>query len=386
VRILLVRLRLIGDVVFTTPIIRALKEQLDDVWIGYVVEPAAAPVLFGNPHLDEVIVAARPRGFARVLTDLALARRLRSLAPDLAIDLHGGPRSAWLTWASGAPRRIGYRVPGRSWMYTEVVDRPRDLRPRHSVLNQWDLVAAMDPRFGRAPDPATQPVEMVEDRTAAAALDARLAEWGLGPRETDTLVVVHVSAGNRFRQWPAEAFAALAASLVERDPTRRVVLTSGPSDGDATIRIVRAARERLPDAGARKRLVDAADLPLAELRVLLARSHLFIGGDSGPLHVAATTDVPIVALFGPTLPVRSRPWRDPAAVTECVDVGELPCRPCDQRVCAPGDFRCLTGLDPALVAAAAERALAGRSTGRVAAGAGAGRTSRVRVDPMVPSR
>jgi ADP-heptose:LPS heptosyltransferase len=74
--------------------------------------------------------------------------------------------------------------------------------------------------------------------------------------------------------------------------------------------------------------------------------------------VAATTAVPIVGLYGPTLPVRSAPWRAGACVTESVDAGELPCRPCDQRVCTPGDFRCLTSITPAQVVEAAERALA----------------------------
>jgi ADP-heptose:LPS heptosyltransferase len=85
---------------------------------------------------------------------------------------------------------------------------------------------------------------------------------------------------------------------------------------------------------------------------------LFVGGDTGPLHIAATTATPIVGIYGPTLLERSAPWRDPQAVTESVQIEGLPCRPCEQRVCAPGDFRCLTGIDPASVIAAAERAIA----------------------------
>jgi ADP-heptose:LPS heptosyltransferase len=84
---------------------------------------------------------------------------------------------------------------------------------------------------------------------------------------------------------------------------------------------------------------------------------LYIGGDSGPLHVAATSRVPIVGLFGPTLPVRSAPWRAPELIAEAVEARDLPCRPCDQRVCAPGDFRCLAWVKPPDVIAAAERAL-----------------------------
>src|SRR5439155_21795240 len=100
------------------------------------------------------------------------------------------------------------------------------------------------------------------------------------------------------------------------------------------------------------------EFSLAELRALLDRASLFIGGDSGPLHVAATSDVAVVGLYGPTLPARSAPWRPPTVVAEAVDAGELPCRPCDQRVCAPGDLRCLAWIAPDMVAEAAERALA----------------------------
>ena len=73
-------------------------------------------------------------------TDLAAAWHVRRQRFDIAIDLHGGPRSAWLTWASRAPTRIGYAIAGRSWMYTTVVPRAADLAPRHSVVNQWDLL------------------------------------------------------------------------------------------------------------------------------------------------------------------------------------------------------------------------------------------------------
>ena len=82
---------------------------------------------------------------------------------------------------------------------------------------------------------------------------------------------------------------------------------------------------------------------------LVDRAALYIGGDSGPLHIAATTRTPIVALFGPTLPERSMPWRDPAIGAIAVDAGPLPCRPCHQRHCVPGDFRCLTAISPTMV-------------------------------------
>ena len=117
-RILLIRLRLIGDVIFTTPAIRAIRRRFPEAHLTYLVEPDAAPVLSGNLHLDEVVVAEPPDAPRRWLHDLALARRLRRERFDVAIDFHGGPRSSLLAWASGAPRRIGYQIVGRSWMYT----------------------------------------------------------------------------------------------------------------------------------------------------------------------------------------------------------------------------------------------------------------------------
>jgi lipopolysaccharide heptosyltransferase II len=351
IKILLVRLRQIGDVVFTTPAIHALRRRFPDSHLSYIVEPAAAPIVVNNPHLNEVIVAPRGRGARGLLDDLALGRRLRAERFDVAIDFHGGPRASLLTWLSGAPERLGYNVVGRGWMYTRRVARPRELRRRHSVENQWDLLAPL----GVAPaDPSLFPMEMPADARVTADVADRLARAGV--TADDRIIVVHVSAGNPFRRWPVDHFVDLAVALAA-DPHRRIVVTSGPSEHDAAGRVIADAQARLGPAAA-TRVLSCGEFSLGELRALLDRASLYIGGDSGPLHIAATTTVPIVGLYGPTLPVRSAPWRDASWVTESVDAGELPCRPCEQRVCEPGDFRCLTSIKAAQVCEAAERALA----------------------------
>jgi len=337
-------------VVFTTPAVHALRRRFPDAHLTYIVEPAAAPVVINNRHLDEVIVAPRARGVRGLLGDLALGRRLRAARYDLAIDFHGGPRASLLTWLSGAPVRIGYEVVGRSWLYTRRIARPRELGRRHSVENQWDLLG---PLGIAPPERSADPMEMAADPKAGAAVAERLARAGV--TAADALVVIHVSAGNPFRRWPSAHFVDLVSALAADDPKRLIVITSGPSEGDAAGRVIDGARARL--GGNAPQVVSCGEFSLAELRALLDRAALYIGGDSGPLHVAATTRVPIVGLYGPTLPVRSAPWRDEGCVTESVDAGELPCRPCDQRVCAPGDFRCLTSILPAQVVEAARRAL-----------------------------
>lgn len=353
-RVLLIRLRLIGDVVLSTPVIRALRRAFPDASLTYLVERDAAPVVAGHRDLDRIIVVERTHGLRRVLDDAKLAWQLRRERYDVVIDMHGGPRSSWLALATGALQRIGYDIPGRRWMYTRTIPRARELRARHSVLNQWDLLEGIEGWPGEAADPARDAVAMPIDPEADRRMAARLGSAGV--EAGHQLIVLHVSASNPFRRWPEPAFAQVVASLVSQSSDRRIILSSGPSDRLAADRIVAAARALLPDA-ARGQVIDFGEFDLAELRALVERSVLFIGGDTGPLHVAATTTTPIVAIYGPTLPARSTPWRNPSIPTESIEIAGLPCRPCDQRVCAPGDYRCLTAIKPADVVLAAERML-----------------------------
>ena len=351
--ILLIRLRMIGDVVFTTPAIRAVRRQFPDARISYLVEDAAAPIVQGNPHLDEVIAIPLTSGVGRLVDDWRIGADLRQRNFDMVIDFHGGPRGSWLTWLTRAPVRIGYTVAGRSWMYTTAVARPRGLRPRHSVQNQWDLLSAI----GIAPpDPACDPVEMTERADVRQAVDRRLADCGIAADAR--LIVIHVSAGNPFRRWPPQRFAETAAALVRDDPRGVVILTSGPSEAEAADLVGHTARA-LAGADHARRIARCGEFDLAELRSLIGRAALFIGGDSGPMHIAGTTDTPVVGLYGPTLPVRSRPWRNATVPSEVAEVEGLSCRPCEQRICVHGDFRCLTTLGADTVIQAAHRALAG---------------------------
>lgn len=336
---------------FTTPAIRALRRHYPDARIAYIVEEEAEAVVRHNPHLDAVIVARSPHAPGRVLADIALIRRLRREHYDLAIDFHGGPRSSMLTWLSGAPMRIGYEVAGRSWMYTTRVPRPRALRPRHSVVSQWDVLL---PLGIAPPDAEIDATDMPEDPAAASAVARRLTDAGIGAG--NPVIVVHVSAGNPFRRWPSASFVELVCRLASKNQKRRIILTSGPSDAEAAAAIARDARAGLA-AGERAAIVECGEFDLAELRALIARAALYIGGDSGPLHIAGTTGVPVVGLYGPTLPARSQPFRRAQFTSAAAEVTGLPCRPCDQRVCEPGDFRCLSGITADAVAALAEREL-----------------------------
>ena len=335
----------------TTPAIRAIRRARPGAHLSYLVEPQAAPVVASNPNIDEVIVAPLTHGAERLRVDAALALRLRRSGFDAVIDFHGGPRSSLFALATGARERIGYTIAGRGWMYTTRVPRPRGHRQRHSVENQWDLAQALLPELER-PTPASDPVEMFEDAETARRVEQRCRALGLGPAHE--LIVMHVGAGNEFRRWPEASFGDVAAGLASGHPNRRIILSTGQAQASRAENVRRLALGRGMDAGA---IVVACDLGLGELRGLIARASLFVGGDSGPAHVAATTATPMVVLFGPTTPAVWGPWRGGAAAVETVDAGQLPCRPCDQRVCEPGDFRCLRGIAPGMVMAAAARAM-----------------------------
>ncbi len=246
--------------------------------------------------------------------------------------------------------RIGYDMPWRSWIYTHRVPRSPDLFPRHSVLNQWDLLAPL----GIGPcTPEHDPVEMRRRPSQRRpGRDDGLAR--LCHHSDHRLVVVHVSAGNAFRRWPEESFVTM---ILGAGPTR-----SPP----AHCHHVRAIRRRRRTARQRGCPTTAFDPGIAAPPHRLeprraSRAHCPCGGvhwgRQRPAALASTTGTPIVALLGPTLPERSRPWRDPRLGAEMVDAGPLPCRPCDQRRCIPGDFRCLTRITPDQVLAAVERVL-----------------------------
>jgi ADP-heptose:LPS heptosyltransferase len=219
------------------------------------------------------------------------------------------------------------------------------------VENQWDLLA---PLGIEPPERAVNPIEIAVDPAAAESVAARLGAAGVAP--DDEVIVMHVSAGNPFRRWPLDSFVAAGVAIVTPGRRRRLVVTSGPSDVEAAGRVLAGVRARLgPDEASRA--VGCGEFSLAELRALADRAALYIGGDSGPMHIASASHVPIVALYGPTLPARSAPWREAAWAHEAVEVSNLPCRPCDQRSCMPGDYRCLTWISPDDVVSAARRVL-----------------------------
>lgn len=285
-RILISRLRFIGDVVLTTPVIRALKRQYPEAGLYYLAEPGPAAVLARNPHLEEVIVLPDELlpGRAVLTRCAAQVRFLRSLRKrrfDLSIDLFGNPRSALLTLATGARYRVGYDVRGRGRAYNVKIRRSESRRVLDAYLDAVRTIGV--------------PVE--DDRTEVhfSVEDAKWADSWLKARGIDgtrPIVALNPGASWPAKTWSAGRFAELAAGLTG-ELNASVLLVAGPGQREV---------KDVTDA------LNAHDCPvvhtdsLTRLAALIHRCRLFVSNDCGPMHIAVAVDTSTIGLFGPSRP------------------------------------------------------------------------------------
>ena len=306
----------------TTPAVAVLKRALPHASLTYIVEEPYRWLVEGNPDIDKIILIPPHQG---VLSFLGLIRRVRREKFDVVIDFHGGPRASRITWLSRAGLKAGYELKGKGLFYDIRVPRHREGAPIHSVENHINLIRAAGIEVHEPWPRLTLPAARKEE---SARIDKLWADRGLlGAR----VVVLHIGAGNEFRDWGAQNLGELAACLADR-PGVRVVLVGSGQDALRAEEIRRHRPESL--------LSLSGELNLIELREVIGRAALFVGPDSGPMHIAATTSTPIVALFGPTLPANFSPWQARATLIQ----KPLECRPCKQRRCVTEDFRCLQSI------------------------------------------
>ena len=326
-KFLLIRLRRTGDIVLTTPAVAALKNAFPGASLSYVVEEPFARLVEGHPHVDHVLVLGRNAGWREAAR---LLRKVRKEKFDAALDFHGGPRASLLALLSGAGTRVGYAVKYRRFFYNRRVLRSYAGGPVHSVINHLNLVKTLGVSVS-APPALVLPEARPEEKDHVGRL--------LGEAPGGRRVILHIGAGNRFRDWGAQNIVRLIR-LLDGLPAVRVILAGGRDDLEAEADIRAQAGREIPSLVGR--------LNLIELREAILRSDLFVGPDSGPMHIAASTPTPIVAIFGPTLPEHFAPWKARAVVLEKA----LDCRPCRQRRCVTGDYRCLKSITPEEVFAA----------------------------------
>lgn len=290
-RVLLLNQNHIGDALFTTPAIAALREALPDAYIVNAAVAGVKPIFIGNPHLSELRVrpVKRPLDYVRIMVPMRKARFDAVISFSASSTLFG-------VYArfSGAPIRIGFDHRALRRFVTHPV-RLND-NEQHHVLDHLDQVAVL------APVRRDFPIELnvqPEWRERAAQAIGELHLTGDRP-----MIALNPGATVERKKWPAERWSQLADRLAAAG--FQPVLIGGPGDSELAASVQRAAHVVIPSTQGR--------LSLGALAAAAERCAVFVSADSGPMHVAVAVGTPVVALHGPTSPARTGPYTDRAVV------------------------------------------------------------------------
>lgn len=350
--VLCVRLDGIGDVLMTTPALRALREQRPDRRITLLTSRAGAQLGELIPEVDRAIAydapwMKAPGGDGSAWRDCATVERLRACELDAAAIFTVFSQSplpaALMCQLAGIPLRLAHcRENPYALLSDWVPEREPDQGVRHEVERQLDLVAAVGAGTGREELSLELPAEARWSALAA------LREAGLDPAEP--WLLLHPGASAASRRYPVALYAEAMRDLVERTG-RRVAVAGGAADRGTAAELaarIGAAAAVLPTG-----------LSLAELCGLIEAAPLVVANNSAPAHVAAAVGTPVVVLYALTNPQHT-PWRVPSRVLS----NDVPCRWCYRSVCPEGHHACLRLVAPGDVAQAAVELLSGgRSDG-----------------------
>jgi lipopolysaccharide heptosyltransferase III len=338
-RILVVRMRSIGDTVLSTPSLFALKRFLPHATIDILLEDWVAPVLEEFPHVDNVITLKRGNTFSRA----RVARRLRANRYDVVYNLHGGTTATLLTRATGAKHRVGYETYQYSRLHNHLSPSSSSLWGRdktHSVEQQlallgWTGVPVSD-------RPSTQ-LAVTDD--ASSSIAARLQAAGLADA---SFAVIHPAASLATKQWAADKFGEVANEVARQGLA--VIAISAEKEANLIEVVKQNAAEPV------RALIG---LSLPEITALLARARLFVGNDSGIAHIAAAVKTPSVVIFGSSNRAHWRPWAatGPGTAAEVV-FEEMECQPCHGYYCEKFEQpECIKRVPVERVVAAVDRVL-----------------------------
>ena len=329
--ILVVKLSAIGDVIHALPVSYAIKERFPEAHLTWVVEKPAYPILEDNPYIDEIILfeKAKFRSIGGFLREIGpFRRRLRVRRYDASLDLQGLFKSAAIVWNAGARQRIGTANMREG---AQLVSRPvRGPHARGHIVERYlDVARAL----GCTVDDVRFPVAVSErDRAAAEMLLVRE-----GVQAGRPFVAFAIGANWPNKRWPVEHFAALADRLY-RAHYVPVLVGGGRLDETIAQDIMRASE--IPPVN----LVGRTNLK--QLAHIFTRAALVLGGDTGPVHLAAGLRRPTVMLMGPTDANRNGPYGQLENAIEA----QRPCRACWRRACPKG-LDCLAAISVEEVAA-----------------------------------
>lgn len=333
-RVLVIKLRHLGDVLLTTPVFTVLKNRAPHAEIDALVYADTREMLSGHPAISMVHTVERHGKEARspwkrIAQEWRLLQALRARRYDLLVHLTENPRGAWLAVLLGVPYAVvrDYR-PRRGRLWHAVFSHRYRIpaRPRHTVEIHLDALR----RIGIQPGYEERRLVLAPGEEAQAAAAKILRAQGLAP---EGFLHVHPTSRWMFKSWKPERFAELINRLQDRG--ERVVLTAAPDPEERKFVADITARLRKP-------VVDlSGQLSLKELAALTAQAKCFVGVDSLPMHIAAAMQTPVVVLFGPSGDLEWGPWM----VRSTVITSGHSCRPCGLDGCGQGKVsECLTAI------------------------------------------
>jgi heptosyltransferase II len=341
VRILVRATNWVGDAIMALPALRAVRAKFSKAHVAIVARPYVADIYRGQRVCDELI-AYDPGGAQTGFSGRErLATELRAKKFDVALLLQNAFDAAWLAWRAGIPKRIGYARDGRTLLLTDAVAVPKSGEiPAHEQFYYLELIR----RAGWLDHPIGEDyISLDVEPSAKRAAEDRLLAAGARAGALRVAIGAGASYGSA-KCWPPDRFAEVADRVAAQ--SNADVILFGTAGETAVSSAITAGMRRPPIDLTGKTVI-------AELPALLSQCHLFIGNDSGAMHVASAVGLPVVAVFGPTDPFGTAP-----VTPRCTIVQEKPyCSPCFLRRC-PTDHRCMTRIAPANVVAAAQGWLA----------------------------
>ncbi len=285
-RILISRLRFIGDVILTTPVIKALKKHYPRASIHYLAEKVPGSVLANNPYLDEVIVLPQEllpskAIITRFSEHVRFLKNLRQRQFDLVIDFLGNPRSAFLTLATGAPYRIGYDLRVRGKAYNIKIKRSDSPRALDAYLDALHTLGIP-----------------IDDKRTKVYFSGKDMEWaqklleGILPQNPGPLIALNLGASWPAKTWSMSKFSELARQLIKRFNST-ILLVVGPGQQKKIANFNFMFDQPCP-------IVETNSL--TRLAAVISHCNMYISNDCGPMHLAAAVGTPTIGIFGPSSP------------------------------------------------------------------------------------
>ena len=329
--ILVINLKYLGDSIWMLPFVENLKINMPDIKLSVLVNKGTDAFFYNCPAVDNVIPFPRndiKNHWLGGIRFISFIRNLRKLKPDMVIDLTESDRATILSYCSGAKIRISYKneKSWRQWLLTHNIHSK--INSKHMVDYHLDVLRELGLKIY---DDKIK-INLPEDAFYSLKNKFPIV---FKHDTTKKKVIVHPGARNALRQWGAENFALLCDALSD---ICKIFLVAGPSEGDVLNNVVRFMKKQ-PE-------ICSNELNLYEFAALCELSDMFIGNDSGPIHIASAKTF-TVGIYGPTIPEFVSPWTDRKLIFDC---GPLPCRPCEQDKCLNTEFKaCLESIKPEAV-------------------------------------